>query len=301
MIKGKATASGKLILRKDLLEGIARKTPISTKEILQTILVLAILLAIVGWVVRFFMMASLGTIIYYAIMLTVVVLLVLLKRRYKLAEQVIEGAFHYNLLFGLWMIVTFAPIVFFFWLAPAIINRPTIVQVAAFVLWGLLLIFGSGAVLTEKNRERVLTWLQRRIGKFAPWPYALNLLFIAGLFFSSVTYVLLNHGVLRLDRPSVEVSADGSKQSPAEISDGNIKDFYAWHFVQGIPLLRINETLRWSEPLTYKEGWVGPVLLLFKLMVILPVIRVFTWSWRREDPRRKKLRRIRRLSSQPYY
>jgi uncharacterized protein (TIGR01777 family) len=58
---------------------------------------------------------------------------------------------------------------------------------------------------------------------------------------------------------------------------GNITDFYVWHFLEAVPLLQVNETLHWKEPLTYDSGWVGLVLLIFKMAVIIPVIAAFTW------------------------
>ena len=43
-----------------------------------------------------------------------------------------------------------------------------------------------------------------------------------------------------------------------------------------VPLLSINKTLHWNEPLEYR-GWVGPFLLLFKVAVIGPAITAFAF------------------------
>jgi len=52
-----------------------------------------------------------------------------------------------------------------------------------------------------------------------------------------------------------------------------------------VPLLSINKTLHWKEPLEY-SGWVGPLLLLFKVAVIGPGITAFAFyaGRRRGDP-----------------
>jgi len=33
---------------------------------------------------------------------------------------------------------------------------------------------------------------------------------------------------------------------------GQYADFFAWHFAEQVPLLRMNETLHWKVPLTYQ-------------------------------------------------
>lgn len=52
--------------------------------------------------------------------------------------------------------------------------------------------------------------------------------------------------------------------------------FFLWHLLDEVPLLSINKTLHWNEPLEYR-GWVGPFLLLFKVAVIGPAITAFAF------------------------
>jgi hypothetical protein len=62
-----------------------------------------------------------------------------------------------------------------------------------------------------------------------------------------------------------------------EVTPGSISNFFRWHFLDAVPLLKVNETLGWRPPLTYDSFSVGCMLLLFKAVVILPVIGAFTW------------------------
>lgn len=48
--------------------------------------------------------------------------------------------------------------------------------------------------------------------------------------------------------------------------------FFLWHLVDLIPLLDIEQTLPWDEPLTYKSKLVGSCVLAYQLTVVLPVI-----------------------------
>ena len=48
--------------------------------------------------------------------------------------------------------------------------------------------------------------------------------------------------------------------------------FYLWHLLDAIPLVDVTSTLRWSEPLTFRDHWSGSLLLLFKIVAIGPFI-----------------------------
>lgn len=58
-------------------------------------------------------------------------------------------------------------------------------------------------------------------------------------------------------------------------------DFFLWHFLNAVPVLKITDTLLWDPPLTYDQPVVGWILLAFKISVISPVIAAFGWSWKR--------------------
>jgi hypothetical protein len=219
-----------------------------------------------------------------ATLMAFIFLLVVLKRRYKRAERIIEGTFQWNFRLLFWWIIFFGPILLFYHLSPIIIRLTFWYKLAVFLIWGTLLAVGSMAVLIKRYREPFLLKLQEWFGRFAPCAYAFDLLVIAILFFSSLTFVLANNQLLKLNSPTA-----------AAVSPETIRDFYSWHFFRAIPGLKLNETLRWKEPLTYESGWVGLVLIVFQLMVIIPVLTAFTWYWKRAPPKATERRhRIRR-------
>lgn len=252
-------------------------------RLLKTAATLVLAIALVVWVIHFFRTASWGKILSVTIFFAAIFLLVSLAVKFPRVDQTIKAGVKYYGIFVYWYFLTAAPILFFFWFAPWVLVMPKIPQWAVFVAWGLLLIFGSMTVFTEKYRNRFFPWLQRKVGKFAPCAYALNLLFIAWLFFSSVTYVLVKNEVLKLAPPAVSASSNVTTQAPVEVTPERIKDFYFWHFMEAIPLLKLNETLRNKAPLTYDGAAVGSLLLAFQLMVILPVIRAFAWYWKHDE------------------
>jgi hypothetical protein len=236
---------------------------------------------------RYVMKHSLADVLGFVILTSVILLLAFLTTRYKSVGRIIERGFNAYFLFFGWMLITFGNITLFYWLLPFIYKLRIWFQITAFVVWGLLLAAAVFSVATEKNREGVLKRL-RKFSLFAPIAYSFNLLMIAILFFSSVTYVLVDHGVLKLNGPP-----------GVQISPEVIRDFYSWHFLHAVPLLQVNETLHWKEPLTYESGWVGLILLLFQLTVIVPVIAAFAWRGKKEHSP-KNPRRTARISSQPY-
>jgi hypothetical protein len=188
---------------------------------------------------------------------------------YPRVGRMLETAFTGYMLFTIWMLIAFAPAAVAIWVSRRIVAQASLsLQTAAFVVWAGVL---SGAVwflATEERRTRLFHFL-RRIGPFAPVAYATNVLLIAVPFFGSLTRVLLARGAIHL-------SGDPERAM----------DFYLWHFLGAIPLLKVNETLLWDQPLAYHEARVGWLLLLFKLTVIIPVIAAFRGYWTYTHPKR---------------
>jgi len=68
-----------------------------------------------------------------------------------------------------------------------------------------------------------------------------------------------------------------------------LTDLYLWHFLAAVPGFKIPETLRWEVPFQYKDQLTGALLLLFQIIVIAPVIKVFiTWNRVRKETRVKQ-------------
>jgi hypothetical protein len=53
-----------------------------------------------------------------------------------------------------------------------------------------------------------------------------------------------------------------------------------WHFLESVPLLRINETLHWQEPLVYRGAAAGWLVVALKVAVILPLIQMIRGYWK---------------------
>ena len=186
-----------------------------------------------------------------------------------------------------WMVVAFLPMTIMLKLNERIVKLPRIFQVVA----------------TESRRVILFRGLEQKIGRFTPLAYSFNLLMIAMIFFSSVTY-LAAHEKIRMIQPA------GSS-----VSVESLQNFYLWHFLEALPLLKVNETVGWKNPLSYESAFVGWILLLFKLAVIVPVIACFASYWRnlggpnvtpltaRRLPRRARCggRRTQRAGESIYY
>lgn len=63
-----------------------------------------------------------------------------------------------------------------------------------------------------------------------------------------------------------------------------------WHLLKLVPLLKLNETLKWGEPLCYTEGKVGFLILLFQALVVLPCINAIRLYFKNRD----------KLAAKPY-
>ena len=219
----------------------------------------------------------------------------LLSYRYPAVHDALEKFFGSAVRFFAWTIITLLPLLFFNWLSTVVLTLfPLGFQIAVFAAWGLLLAYAIQAIATPRRRDRLFgaqtepedkpkkrksakkavdetdkESLSEKIGNPTPVIYALDLLLIAAIFFSSITFVLVERGIIRLD---------GSTQAVPRV--GEILELYIWQFFEAIPLLKVNDTLQWKQPLTYQPGLLGVIVLLFKLTVILPVIAAFSWYWK---------------------
>ena len=64
------------------------------------------------------------------------------------------------------------------------------------------------------------------------------------------------------------------------VAPGSLLDFYMWHLLKLVPLLKLNETLKWGEPLCYTQARVGVLVLLFQALVVLPCINALRFYWK---------------------
>lgn len=231
------------------------------------------------WLARIVMLAACGAMIaafirqsisdpWLPVFTAAMLALGVLAAIYPRVGRILGTAFSGYMLFTIWMLVAFAPAAVAIWIARKIEAQPSLsVQTAAFIVWAAVLGGAIWFLATEERRTRLFDLL-RPIGVFAPVAYATNVLLLAVPFFGSLTRVLLARGAIHLA---------GDPE--------HAMDFYLWHFLGAIPLLKVNETLLWDQPLAYHEARVGWLLLLFKLTVIIPVIAAFRGYWKYTHPK----------------
>lgn len=64
-----------------------------------------------------------------------------------------------------------------------------------------------------------------------------------------------------------------------------VVELYVWQFCKSVPLLDINETLRWQPPFIYTGSLTAVLVLAYKLAVIIPLIGAFAFYWHHQiDP-----------------
>ncbi len=239
------------------------------KDTATSIIALIICVAMVVLIVRFVLTATPAKLLGALGLIVVSIAVVLLGSKFPIVARTIATLFAAYFLFFGWFFITLVPMMVFLRLSLFVLEgRAVGLQITVFVAWGMLLSFALQQIATERRRERLFNRF-KRIGFFAPVAYSLNLLIISVLLFSSVTYVLGEKGILEF------TGSPDSKFSPDQVTA-----LYLWHFLEAVPLLKVNDTLRWKEPLTYNSGWVGLALLIFKGAVIIPVIAAFAGYWK---------------------
>jgi hypothetical protein len=89
--------------------------------------------------------------------------------------------------------------------------------------------------------------------------------------FAAGTLTLHEHGLVRLETCRL-----------TEVSMGSLTKFYVWHLLELVPL-RINNTLKWTEPLCYSQGATGFLVLAFQAFVVIPCVSGIISFWKGRD------------------
>lgn len=169
-----------------------------------------------------------------------------------------------------WLLVITGPLTLFRALSNALLaSDSTSLRVLVLTIWGLLFLSSAFVVMYGKTGEQLFNRM-RKFGILVPLLYPLNLLLISIQFFAVATFLLQESESVTLTLGSAKV-----------LSVGAVADFFLWHFLNAVPVLKITDTLLWDPPLTYDQSAVGWILLAFKISVISPVIAAFGWSWKR--------------------
>lgn len=59
-----------------------------------------------------------------------------------------------------------------------------------------------------------------------------------------------------------------------------VEAYYLWHLIDAVPLLDAPETVRWEQPVVFSDPWSGGLLLAFKILLLIPLIRVILSGFR---------------------
>jgi hypothetical protein len=161
-------------------------------------------------------------------------------------------------MFTWWAFIALLPVLAAFGVGRLVIERRSgTLQAAVLIAWGCILAPLLFVIFTSERRTWLFSTLQR-LGGLAPYVYAWNVLLLAMLFFGTLTTILQDQGALALVGPRER-----------------IYDFFLWHTLDSVPGLKVNETLRWTVPMTYQQGRVGLLVLLYKAVVLAPVVAAF--------------------------
>jgi hypothetical protein len=89
-----------------------------------------------------------------------------------------------------------------------------------------------------------------------------NFVFIAAGCFAALAFMLNDQDGRPLFLPGAQ----------KEVNHGTLADYLLWHVLDAIPGLKVPGTIKWAAPLSYERSGAGWLLLLFKVIVIIPVI-----------------------------
>lgn len=164
---------------------------------------------------------------------------------------------------------------------------PRWLQVVTLLVWFLLLALVSMLLYSRSLRRGGREWLRtqasERLRDFSPperveaWGAILlyiNFVIIAMGCFAGIAFLL--HGLT----PPLFLPA------ARQVDHGALADLLLWQVLDSIPGLKVPETIRWVAPLTYERSDAGWLVLLFKVMVIVPVVSGISHYLKDEGPHR---------------
>lgn len=151
---------------------------------------------------------------------------------------------------------------------------PRWAQMVTLFSWAALLAGIAALLYSAALRRELRAWLDahapeairdlaaERVPMVAAVALYVNFVFIAAGCFAALAFMLHEQsgGSLFL------------KGAQPDVTHGTLADFLLWHVLDAIPGLKVPETIKWAAPLSYERSSAGWLLLLFKVIVIIPVI-----------------------------
>jgi hypothetical protein len=175
-----------------------------------------------------------------------------------------------------WLVLAVTPLMLARFAANLVASQAVVLAMVILVTWTLLLYLALFPTWSEKRRQALLSRLRDGGGGAAPIVYGVAIVGIAVIFFASFSWLLA-------DREWLRFGDAGHRLHVAEPSE--FADFFLWQTFEAVPGLKINDTLRWKQPLPYEDGWVGVVVLAFKITVLVPAVAMMSTAWRNRGRR----------------
>jgi len=207
-------------------------------------------------------------------------LLIGLSLRYPIVDRAMKWGLDRWETLSPWLFALFGPMALAIWFVRA--------GLFGFGLWTQAIVLGFWAfvlgsliwLIALPDGRKAFLRSFRAIHVWAPLLYAINIGMVAVVFFAAAGTFAAEAGLAQFHYP-------GAAANPAlppfptdpAILHGKLMDFFAWHFLDSVPALKINEALHWAVPLDYDGAAMGVLLIAFKLAVIGPVIAACVQFW----------------------
>jgi hypothetical protein len=144
----------------------------------------------------------------------------------------------------------------------------------------------------------VAVWRTRFYEFWVPWRYDSRrfsdvygsvMLALAALTVGTVGVGILIYLAGGIDAIWVPFSEGGRKNhSGPPLTRGGLvalsTEYYVWNFFDGIPVLKVTDSVNWNRDRTFVDHWSGILLLLYKLAVVIPIVALIVRSLRAPDP-----------------
>jgi hypothetical protein len=160
---------------------------------------------------------------------------------------------------------------FYYLLSRALATRWSLANAPSIVFLVGLTVASAIVLNLPKLRRQVLGGVGKArfgaSGVLGPFALLAVLFVVMTSVFAAVTLIAADEGLITLTaRPELP-------------SFEEVAQLYVWQFCKSVPLLDVNETLRWEPPFVYTGTGTGVLVLLYKLGVIVPVIGTFLFLW----------------------
>lgn len=183
-------------------------------------------------------------------------------------RNLFDKGFSYYCKVTIILVCSFIPVSVFFSIAKFVVgSSEQLVQVAFFVM-SVVVWLASLSFLVKEEWQKWLFHNLSIFGWLSPLVFIFNYVMISVILFGSCSFLV--YEVWHI-----------AKLPNANISLDTFLNLYFWHVLDAIPMLKINETIPWNNPIHLDEasllGWLS---ILFKLAVIVPGIGAFTTYWK---------------------